>query len=177
MIGSDNIKFSKRKNLFWGILIVLLIVILVILLLLFHSCSNGDKPKGQITVPDAFHGSIESIQENGNEVTAINSYGTIAIPGYEVLTLKSNQKKQNISFNNPEQNKCYFVISLYLSDGTLLWKSDYVKPGTVSKAVVLSQILSKGSYKDCVLRYECFAYDNSKKQLNGAETKVTLIVK
>ena len=101
----------------------------------------------------------------------------ISIPGYEALILQSDSKKQNICFNNPEKNNCYFVISLYLSDGTLLWKSDYVKPGDVSKDVVLSQPLSKGTYTDCIMKYDCFAYDDSKKQLNGAETKVTLIVK
>lgn len=177
MNRGDGIKYTKRKNLFWSTLIVFVIVILIIFLALLRSCSNGDDQKGQITVPDTSNESVESIQEDSEEKSVTNSYGTIAIPGYEALTLQADEKKQRISFNNPEQNKCYFVISLYLSDGTLLWKSDYVKPGSVSKAVVLSQTLSEGTYKDCLLKYECFAYDTSKKQLNGAETKVTLIVK
>ena len=169
MNGDDCIK-TKRKNLFWCMLIVFAITVLVIILVLLRSCSNSDEPKGQITVPDASNESVESIQEDSEEKTVTNSYGTIAIPGYEALTLKADEKKQRISFNNPEQ------ISLYLSDGTLLWKSDYVKPGAVSKAVVLSKPLSKGTYTDCTMKYECFAYDSSKKQLNGAETKVKLIV-
>ena len=149
---------------------------LVIILVLLRSCSNSDEPKGQITVPDTSAESAEHLPEDNKEISATNSYGTIAIPGYEALTLKADEKKQKISFNNPEQNNCYFVICLYLSDGTLLWKSDYVKPGAVSKAVVLSKPLSKGTYTDCTMKYECFAYDSSKKQLNGAETKVKLIV-
>ena len=44
----------------------------------------------------------------------------IAIPGYESLDFKAGKKKQSVNFYNPEENTCYFRISLVLKvdDGT-----------------------------------------------------------
>lgn len=102
---------------------------------------------------------------------------SIAIPGYEGITLKANVLEQDIAFNNPTQNTCYFVITLYLEDGTLLWESDYIEPGSNSAPVALTQELESGTYPNAVLKYSCFKMDQEKTPLNGAETKLTLRVK
>lgn len=102
---------------------------------------------------------------------------SIAIPGYEVLELKSDSKKQTLCLPNPEQNICYFEIALHLEDGTLLWKSELIEPGKASKPIVLTESLSKGTYPRAVLRYACYRMDEDLTPLNGAETKVTLRVK
>ena len=57
---------------------------------------------------------------------------SISIPGMNGIYLKANQTKQTVDFFNPEENQCYFIISLYLSDGTLIYKSDYIEPGDYS---------------------------------------------
>lgn len=101
---------------------------------------------------------------------------TIAIPGYEGLTLKADSKKQELSLKNPETNTCYFVITLYLEDGTELWKSEMIKAGDVSKPIKLNQELSAGNYP-AKLKYECYRMDAKKTPLNGAEMKLTLRVK
>ena len=101
---------------------------------------------------------------------------TISIPGYEGLTLKADTLQQTVSLNNPEQNACLFIIGLYLEDGTMLWQSDYIEPGSVSSPIVLIEALQKGTYH-AVLRYSCFKMDGEKTPLNGAETKLTLRVK
>ena len=102
---------------------------------------------------------------------------TIDIPGYEALAFQAGSKTQNISLSNPPQNSCYFRISLLLEDGTLLWMSDLIAPGYGSKEITLSKELKEGSYPNSVLRYECFSLDGKLTQLNGAETKLTIIVK
>lgn len=102
---------------------------------------------------------------------------SIAVPGYEMLELKADSKKQTLCLPNPEQNMCYFEISLYLEDGTLLWKSELVEPGKTSKPIVLIESLPKGTYPKAVLRYSCYRMDEALSPLNGAETKVTLWVK
>ena len=102
---------------------------------------------------------------------------SISIPGYEGITLKAGSLEQTISLSNPVQNTCYFVITLYLEDGTLLWQSDYIKPGETSSPIVLNQPLEKGNYPNAVLQYSCFKMDSEKTPLNGAETKLTLRVK
>ena len=102
---------------------------------------------------------------------------SIAIPGYEILELKANTNQQALCLPNPEQNICYFQISLHLENGTLLWQSELIEPGKTSKPIVLTESLSKGTYPKAVLRYACYRMDEDLTPLNGAETKVTLWVK
>jgi len=101
---------------------------------------------------------------------------TIAVPGYEVLELTADKKRQTLCLPNPESNTCYFEISLFLEDETLLWQSSLIEPGKTSKPMVLKQRLSEGTYP-AILRYNSFKTDGSLAALNGAETKVTLRVK
>lgn len=100
----------------------------------------------------------------------------IAIPGYEALTLQAGARKQSLRLPNPEENDCYFQISLYLADDTLLWQSDLIKPGKTSAPITLSRPLDPGAYPGATLRYSCFRLDREKMPLNGAETKLTLWV-
>ena len=102
---------------------------------------------------------------------------SIAIPGYEGIELAADSKKQSIQFSNPSQNSCYFQLTLCLEDGTQLWKSALVAPGKLSDRVVLNRELEKGTYSNAVLIYNCYAMDENRTPLNGAETKLTLWVK
>lgn len=116
--------------------------------------------------------------DNDSQDTAIEkNEDSISIPGYEGLTLKANSLKQDVALKNPPQNTCYFVIALYLDDGTLLWESDYIEPGGNSSPIVLTRELSKGTYPNAILKYSCFKMDEEKTPLNGAETKLTLRAK
>ncbi len=105
------------------------------------------------------------------------NFDSISIPGYEGITLEADSVQQSLCLSNPPQNTCYFVIALYLEDGTMLWKSDYIKPGEESEPIVLNQKLQEGTYHGAYLQYSCYAMDNEQTQLNGAKTKVTLRVK
>lgn len=124
-----------------------------------------------------YTGILEKPAPLENETAAEPNENSIAIPGYEGITLKANVLKQDIAFNNPTQNTCYFVITLYLEDGTILWESDYIEPGSSSVPIVLTQELDSGTYPNAVLKYDCFKMNAEKTPLNGAETKLTLRVK
>ena len=113
---------------------------------------------------------------NEPETTVEKNPDSIAIPGYEMLQLTADTKKQTLSFPNPPQNMCYFQLSLYLEDGTLLWESELIKPGKTSKPIVLEKPLEEGTYPNAVLRYSCFRMDEARSPLNGAEMKLTLWV-
>lgn len=162
---SDNRKNKTR------LVSLLLILSVLIILLLLRSCINENE--SSIVVDDT--GLINSNESNVGGSTWTNN--SIAIPGYETLTLYGGNKKQNINLINPHQNNCYFIISLILHDGTQLWRSDYVGPGELSDEIVLDIPLEEGLYIDTVLKYECFTFDESKTPLNGAEIIITLIVK
>ncbi|MBQ6840079.1 MAG: hypothetical protein IJO45_05260 [Oscillospiraceae bacterium] len=110
------------------------------------------------------------------ETAAEKNPDSIAIPGYEALELKAGSKKQTVCLPNPPQNLCYFQISLYLEDGTLLWQSELIEPGDTSKPMQLTKELEKGTYTNALLRYACFRLDD-RSPLNGAEMKLTLWVK
>ena len=114
---------------------------------------------------------------NDPAATVEKNPDSIAIPGYEVLELKANTTKQSLRMPNPPQNCCFFQISLYLEDGTLLWQSEWIEPGETSKPMVLTKTLEKGTYPNAILRYSCYRMDETLAPPNGAETKLTLWVK
>ena len=114
-----------------------------------------------------------STASNVSEV--VKKPDSIAIPGYEKLVLKADQTEQDLTFSNPDQNACVFVITLSLEDGTVLWQSGEIKPGKTSLPVELNEPLSAGTYQG-ILSYACYTEDSSRTPLNGAETQVVLRV-
>lgn len=144
-----------------GVIVIALLALILIVLLL-QNCSSGPGTTNY---------------QPTQETTVQKNHDSISIPGYEALELTADRKQQTICLSNPVQNNCYFEISLYLEDGTLLWKSEPIEPGEATKPLVLTRELSKGYYSGAVLRYNCYRMDRDRTPLNGAETKVTLWVK
>ena len=159
-------KFEKLspKKLPWALVVVVLAVFALLLLLILKERSRASTPNANNTV-------------NDTSTTVEKNPDSIAIPGYEMLELKACSKEQSLCMPNPPQNCCYFQIALSLEDGTLLWQSELIAPGTNSKPMVLSKVLQKGMYPNAVLRYSCYSQDENLSPLNGAETKLTLWVK
>lgn len=144
------------------LLIIVFLILLITFMLIFVRCGNTP------TVTD---------NTNRQVNTQIEKPESIAIPGYEGLELQADTKMQTLCLPNPAQNACYFQISLYLDDGTLLWQSKLIEPGENSESIKLSKTLEKGTYPNAVLRYACFTLDGTMTPLNGAEMKLTLRVK
>lgn len=63
---------------------------------------------------------------------------------------------ENLSFHNSAKNKCNFIVSLYLSDGTLVYKTDEIEPGGEEVAGRLFTKLDKGTYENVLLCYDCY---------------------
>ena len=162
----NNGKYEKRspkgsmKRSTWLLAAVTALLCVLLMILVLVVCS---KEFGNIA--------------NDPAATVEKNPDSIAIPGYEVLELKANTTKQSLQMPNPPQNCCFFQISLYLEDGTLLWQSELIEPGKTSKPMVLTKTLDKGMYPNAILRYSCYRMDETLAPLNGAETKLTLWVK
>ena len=154
-------KFQKPGRFPFGVASMALLL-LILLVLILQNCDRTPGSVGESSVP---------------ETTVQKNEGSISIPGFEMLELKADSRQQSIALSNPPQNNCYFEISLYLEDGTLLWRSELIEPGQVSKPLVLTKELKKGYYAGSLLRYNCYRMDEDRTPLNGAETKVTLWVK
>jgi hypothetical protein len=155
---------ASSKRFPWPLAVAVVLMIVCLLFLLLKGCDSA-------SLPDRKN------EQGSSTETVVKNPDSIAIPGYEMLELNADSREQSLCMPNPPQNCCYFQISLFLEDGTLLWQSDLIEPGTASKPIVLSQALEKGMYPNAVLRYSCYRMDENLSPLNGAETKLTLWVK
>ena len=153
----------QGTNKWFVILLIILIVFMAILIACFFP-----KP-------------IQAILPNGSPMEipedVVKKPDSIAIPGYEGITLNADTKQQTIGFPNPSQNTCYFQISLLLEDGTLLWQSGLIEPGNISEPITLNQPLEADTYPNAVLKFDCYTMDGTMSALNGAETQLTIRVR
>jgi len=106
-------------------------------------------------------------QQNVNE--------SISIPGFETMTIPAGETSVSAYFYNPENNNCYFEISIILSDmGEEIYKSKLVSPGQKLYQIELSEALEKGIY-DAMIHYSAYALSDYS-DMNGANVPFTLIV-
>lgn len=139
---------------------IILLLLIVLLFLLVRSCSiKGDDS-------ESIKKTLDFIPNNG-------VVDTIKIPTVSGLYLKSGELKQNVNFYNPSDNPCYFVISLYLSDDTLIYQSDYLAPDESITDIVLNQELKRGLYKNCRIVYDCFSISD-KSPMNGGSASLEI---
>lgn len=148
--------------------VIVLLTVAVVLLAAILVLTVNRPQKQQAKLPNG-----EEIQQTGPVEKKPDS---IAIPGYEGISLKADCKEQEIGFPNPAQNTCYFQISLILEDGTTLWQSELVKPGEISESITLNEPLAAGVYPNSLLKFDCYTMDGSMRSLNGAATKMTIHV-
>ena len=92
----------------------------------------------------------------------------IIIPCFSGLDFRAGEHEQTIDLYNPENNLCFFVIEIFLSDNTLLYQSDYIAPGEHLTSIRLSQTLQRGLYRHCRIEYSCYSLDG-KAPLNRAQ--------
>lgn len=163
-MGKGRYEKPAPERFLWVLAVLAVVLIAVMLFFCLKGCDTTSMQSQDGTTDTP----TESVVKNPN---------SIAVPGYEMLEMKAGSKEQSLCMPNPPQNCCYFQIALYLEDGTLLWQSELIEPGTTSKPIVLSKPLEKGMYPNAILRYSCYRMDESLTPLNGAETKLTLWVK
>ena len=163
-MGKGRYEKPSPKRFPWILVVLAVALIAVLLFFILKGCDT--------TSMQSQDGAIDPTTE-----TVVKNPDSIAIPGYEMLEMNAGSKEQSLCMPNPPQNCCYFQIALYLEDGTLLWQSELIEPGTTSKPIVLTKALDKGMYPNAILRYSCYRMDESLTPLNGAENKLTLWVK
>lgn len=138
----------------------ILLILAVINIIALRSCGGETAP----IIPET------ALPQNTLDFTPAGERqeNNIIIPGMTGIVMKSGQLEQTVDFHNPEQNACYFVLSLYLSDDTLIYQSDFLAPGEHITEIMLNQALQRGVYGKCHLVYECFTLDG-KCPLNTGE--------
>ena len=138
---------------------VCIIGIIVVVILSLRGC-NG-------TTPNDNNNSSDTASDKVLDFTPAEESKSIKIPAVTGVYMRAGELKQTVDFYNPKENNCYFVISLYLSDDTLIYKSDMIAPAEHIKEITLLQELKRGIYRNCRLVYNCYSLDN-KTQLNGS---------
>lgn len=128
----------------------------------FKGTTGADKPAIE---------TMASVEAGNNG----SSSPSITIPGYEKLVMKAGQVKQTVELFNPENNDCYMMIEILLPDGTSVYKTGMLEPGTIIKEIDISKKLQAGSYDGAIMRYSNFDLKNFQ-ELNGAETIFNLEV-
>lgn len=101
-------------------------------------------------------------------------FDSISIPGKESIKIQANVKSVAVDLYNPEDNKCYFEISILLEDGTELYTSKLVKPGQKIYKIDLNKELAKGTY-NATVHYSTYTMDGNYTPLNGANMPIKLI--
>lgn len=99
---------------------------------------------------------------------------SIALPGYDEISLKAGRTEQEVYFYNPKGSRCFMEFSLLL-DGETLYSSDRIAPNTKIENITIAKPLSRGSYTGAILQYSCYDL-YSQQELSGAEVAVNLEV-
>lgn len=134
-----------------------------------------NKPKTDDSDKMKVAGSVSKYAED-QDYSNIEEADSIAIPGYDTFKFKAGQTYQEITLHNPEENTCYFKMSIILEDGTVIWTSDLLEPGMAFTSIELVKPLDKGTYNDVKLKYDCYSL-KTLAELNGAEIKISIEVK
>lgn len=166
----------KNKKIYIAIIAALIVTIGALSAVLIYNNINS-----QPAAPtQGVVGEIRTDWDTGIDENSKGSDNTkktgVQIPGYSTAEMNVGDTSLHISIGNPKSNTCGLYATLRLSDGTVLYKSDLLEPGSGLTDVPLSKSLEKGEYQAMVL-YECVTLDDSHQKLNSAESEFTLKVK
>ena len=168
----DKTKEKTKKKLLVIIAVILVIAALAVGGVVVYNSFFAEKP----TPSNGVVGKISDGWDTGLEDESTPPSKGVQIPGYGTAEMKAGDTSLHLSIGNPKANECGFYATLKLEDGTVLYKSELLKPGFGLTEVPLSKTLEAGQYKALVY-YQCVTLDEEHAPLNSAESELTLIVK
>lgn len=162
---------NKKSVVISALFIFILFVIAVVMFRVMkpEEAKNANGVAGKIV--DNWDTGIPEQTDEPEESTS----GGIQIPGYSKAEMEEGDMQLHLSIGNPKENNCGFYVTVRLEDGTVLYKSELLKPGYGLTEIPLEQTLNKGTY-DAEVFYECVTLDEDASPLNSAISKFQLIV-
>lgn len=112
---------------------------------------------------------FQDIVFSGSDGFVEHESASTHIPAVTGIEVKSDETEQEIHIENPSDNPCVFVVSLYLGDGTLLWQTSPIQPGCAVDNIKMRRTLDSGVYKNAVMVYDCFSADGNMIPLTRCE--------
>ena len=162
---------NKKSVVISALFIFILFVIAVVMFQVMkpEDAKNANGVAGKIV--DNWDTGIPEQTDEPEESTS----GGIQIPGYSKAEMEEGDTQLHLSIGNPKENNCGFYVTVRLENGTVLYKSELLKPGYGLTEIPLEQTLNKGTY-DAEVFYECVTLDEDASPLNSAISKFQLIV-
>lgn len=147
------------------IFIVLLIILIVVLCL--RGCGADNKQSIDRSLP-----SLDFESDNG--YTPQRSSVGIDIPATTGFIFTHGKTTQDTSFHNPDGNPCAFLITVYLSDGTVVYRSELIYPGESVDGIELSSVLQPGTYMNALLVYDCYELGDNPMPITRCELPIEI---
>lgn len=165
-------KNTKKKSVVISALFIFILFVIAVVMFRVmkpEDAKNANGVAGKIV--DNWDTGIPEQTDEPEESTS----GGIQIPGYSKAEMEEGDTQLHLSIGNPKENNCRFYVTVRLEDGTVLYKSELLKPGYGLTEIPLEQTLNKGTY-DAEVFYECVTLDEDASPLNSAISKFQLIV-
>ena len=165
-------KNTKKKSVVISALFIFILFVIAVVMFRVmkpEDAKNANGVAGKIV--DNWDTGIPEQTDEPEESTS----GGIQIPGYSKAEMEEGDTQLHLSIGNPKENNCGFYVTVRLEDGTVLYKSELLKPGYGLTEIPLEQTLNKGTY-DAEVFYECVTLDEDASPLNSEISKFQLIV-
>lgn len=157
---------EKRRNI--GIILIVAgtAALLVILFFIFFGSKLFLNPSYEFEEDQIAPETVEAVDYPGD---------SISIPGVDSMTIEAETTKVSVNIYNPENNNCYFEVSIIIEDDNEeIYKSKLIKPGQSLYEIELNQQIKKGTY-NANLHYNTYTMDGNYTPLNGANIPFVLI--
>ena len=115
---------NKKSVVISALFIFILFVIAVVMFQVMkpEDAKNANGVAGKIV--DNWDTGIPEQTDEPEESTS----GGIQIPGYSKAEMEEGDTQLHLSIGNPKENNCGFYVTVRLEDGTVLYKSELLKP-------------------------------------------------
>lgn len=169
MKGNITKRFSSNSKgrRFWCIAAIVVSIIVVVLML--NRCGSTPTSSGDGDI-------MPTIQFNSNDGYVSPSDSGVQIEAASGFIMDAGVTAQSVKFNNSKSNDCAFIVTLYLADGTEIYKSDYLYPGDSINEIELKRTLKAGLYKDALMVYQLYSIE-SHKPINRCEFPIEIQTK
>lgn len=168
----DSRKKNDRKSIYIVILVLLVAALAGVTGYFIYDKSNTPKEEKK---GSAYVDADASSWDDGIDEPA-DTQGRILVPGYSGAQMKAGDKVLQLSIGNPKENTCYLQATLQLEDGTVLYESGLLEPGTGYQEIELKETLSEGTYQ-ALVRYQGYSMDKENTKLNSCDSAFTLTVR
>lgn len=122
---------------------------------------------------DTFLGLDPNATAEQQQKEQVEEADSIAIPGFDKFVFQAESVEQDVTFENPEQNDVYFIVSLSIDDAPV-YESKLIEPGKGVYSIELPAEYAEGEYAG-KLTYETRSMNNPDEKKNGAAINVPII--